>query len=588
MSSNPGASKRERALLISTLLDPMHPDSYCVLGVSEVLDKVITRKEVEHDARQGPVLRAAMIFVSTLRTEEEHAAIRARLLTCTCKSSSIRSHRPVFRPLVEVPELVLFEITSTISDYFMRIGARKFARVKENTPADARPWPSCIEDVIPAAGGQQEVLMGLVQWAAIPPSGHTIRTSSLPTLGPVSPRDRAPKAGSRFMGTAQAARMPFFIAPVTVCAHGFFHTLSEIDLPVTLSLLLPVYEEMYPIAVEIEPILLGLRRTQNPMDDCRRWFGLVRRIRNVVSEGSWVIPKDRPEMTDRKKHFAIAFNRMVEIRNRNQCLYIECTTKIHERLYVCSRCGIVRYCSKVCLAAAWDAPNNPHKALCKNIAALRTATLLKDDKAWSNTVRDSALHRSPAGFADMCTMRGADPDLAAAIWRELVILTDKRMRFVLGAAKEQQMLIEGPQKDVEEEVANESPVKVVEAEVATDTRLVIDEPDEMKTRERRIPETREVEVSRERRGSWGGKGQGRTCQGLAAAFSQSAPAPVWRRSQRVKWRRSNTGREQQGGVSRRIRTRRLAKGGAERGVDVVTCEDEAAEVQRDTRTDKSR
>ncbi|KAJ7032345.1 hypothetical protein C8F04DRAFT_1107944 [Mycena alexandri] len=234
---------------------------------------------------------------------------------------------------------------------------------------------------------------------------------------------------------------------------------------------------MYPIAVDIEPILLGLRRTQNPMDDCRRWFALVRRIRSVVSEGSWVLPKDRLEMTDGKEHFAIAFHRMVEIRNRNQCLYIECTTKIHERLSVCSRCGIVRYCSKKCLTAAWDAPNNPHKALCKNIAALRTSTLLKDDKAWTNTVRDSALHRSPADFADMCTMRGADPDLAAAIWRELVILTNKKMRFVLGDGEQQMVIDEGLSKDVVEEVANEAPVKVVEAEVAKGSRLIIDELD---------------------------------------------------------------------------------------------------------------
>ncbi|KAJ7769990.1 hypothetical protein B0H16DRAFT_1516992 [Mycena metata] len=471
MSSSPGASKRERALLIFTLLNPMHPDACCILGVREVLNKVITRKKVEHDARQGPVLRAAMIFISTVRSEEEHAALRARLVTCTCKSS-IRSHRPVFRPLLEVLELVLFEITSTISDYFMRIGAGKFARVKENTPADARPWPSCIEDVIPAAGGEQEVLMGLMQWAAVPPSGHgvfsligalarhwepfALQVFQRSDLFPLATKHLKQALDSWGRHRDRADQIPFFIGPVTACAQGFFHTLSEIDLPVTLALLLPVYEEMYPIAVDIEPILLGLRRTQNPMDDSRRWFALVRRIRSVVSEGSWVSPnlkKDQPEMADGMGHFAIAFHRMVEIRNRNQCLYIECTTKIHERLSVCSRCGIVRYCSKECLAAAWDAPNNPHKALCKNIAALRTATLLKDDKAWTNTVRDSALHRSPADFADMCTVRGADPDLAAAIWQELVMLTNKKMRFVLGGG-EQQM-----------------------AEVAKGSRLVIDELD---------------------------------------------------------------------------------------------------------------
>ncbi|KAJ7633630.1 hypothetical protein DFH06DRAFT_1139965 [Mycena polygramma] len=423
----------------------MDDDALCVLGINPILDKVVSRKDPEHDPRQGPVLRAAMTFISARRSDDELKALRTKLMTCTCRPDIRATHHRVFRPMTDVLELALFEICSSITDYFMRIGAGKFLKVKENTPEDARPWPSSITDVIPAAGGERDVLLGLMQWATSAPGGHSVfaligalarywepfalqvfEDGNLYRLA----TQHLQYALDKYRPNSNAGeQMSVFVTPVIAIAQGFFHTLSEVDMRVALSLLAPVYEEMYSIAVAIEPILLRVR-TQMHMDDCRRWFHLVRSMRSVITpEGQWVLPANRPQMKG-KIHFGVAFHRMTEIRNRNQCLHIECTTKIAQRSSVCSRCGIVRYCGQPCLAAAWDASNHPHKTLCKKITRLRASIGLADDKDWTRTVRDSAVHRSPQEFATMCERKGADSEEAEVIWRGIMSLTDARTSFI--------------------------------------------------------------------------------------------------------------------------------------------------------------
>ncbi|KAF7335614.1 MYND-type domain-containing protein [Mycena venus] len=444
-SNAKSATKQERTRLAFSLTNPMHADAYCILGIQQVLDKVVFRKDAEHDPRQGPVLRAAMTFMSTRRTSQELALLRTRLTTCGCKPSIRAQHIFVSRPLEEVLELALFDICGTISDYFLRIGAGKFLKVKANTPVDERPWPSSITDVIPAAGGEREVLSGLVQWAAIVPGGHSVfcLIGALARYWEPFAQEvfRTPDL-TRGTGTTRGPRRrnntTSSSPPVIACAQGFFHTLSEVDFRMTIALLPTIYERMYDIAVSIEPILKDHFRMslQLNMDDCRRWFDLVCRIRPAISpDGQWIKPENPPEIKDPRSHFALAYHRMAETRNRNQCLHIECTTKIVQRSSLCSRCGIVRYCSKECLAAAWDSPQHAHKTLCKRIARLRAATLLKDDKAWTHTMRDSSVHRDPETFAIMCARLGADADDAAGIYREIMRVTEAKVKFAENGAK---------------------------------------------------------------------------------------------------------------------------------------------------------
>ncbi|KAJ7686264.1 hypothetical protein B0H17DRAFT_1072186 [Mycena rosella] len=346
----------------------------------------------------------------------------------------------------------------------MRVGAGKFRKVKANLPPEAQPWPNCVSDVIPGPGGEQEVLEGLVQWAAHGVGGHGVFV----LIGALA-RFWEPFAVRLFQNNIvfslatqhlqyalaaydprvhPAEQMMAFTAPVVACAEGLFHTLSELDMGCTISLLHPIFEPMYAMAVAIEPILLRTR-TFTFLADSRRWFHLIRQLRNVIApDGSWIRSPDGVPALGPHTHYAAAFHRVVEIRNRNQCRHIACTSKIEARSSVCSRCGIVRYCSHECLEAAWAAPRLPHKSLCKQITALRAATLLADDKAWANTVRDSQVHRSPAGFANMYTALSVDPRIAEAIWRGILLVTDEKMQFAtqaaeLGADNQPKMLTAG-------------------------------------------------------------------------------------------------------------------------------------------------
>ncbi|KAJ7635557.1 hypothetical protein DFH06DRAFT_1336579 [Mycena polygramma] len=429
----------------------MHEDARCVLWMRTVLDKVLSRKDTEHDPRQGPVLRAAMIFLSTRRSEEELKALRTTLVTCNCKPELRATHRPVFRPMDEVLESALFNICSTMVDYFVRIGAGKFLKVKPNTPDDARPWPSSVTDVIPAAGGERDVLLGLMQWATPIPGGHSVfaligalaRYWEPFALQVFDDRNLFSLATEHLRHALNAYRpalgtyeqMNVFVTPVIAIAQCLFHTLYEVGMRVTVSLLPPIYEEMHAIAVEIEPILFSLR-SEMDVDSSRRWFRIVRSIRSVIAEGQWIqSTSTNPPQMKRRTKFGAAFHQMVEIRNRNQCLHVKCTTKITQRSSVCSRCGIVRYCGQLCLAAAWDASTLPHKTLCKKITRLRATIGLANEQDWTRTVRDSIVHRSPLNFALLCERKGADPEVADAIWREITCLTDARVVFIAQGAQ---------------------------------------------------------------------------------------------------------------------------------------------------------
>ncbi|KAJ7873715.1 hypothetical protein B0H13DRAFT_2348945 [Mycena leptocephala] len=114
-----------------------------------------------------------------------------------------------------------------------------------------------------------------------------------------------------------------------------------------------------------------------------------------------------------------AFMEMLEISNRNQvytfssftvvlharpqCLHIECMEPVLGNAPICSRCGIVRFCTREA------ALHLLHKTLCKNIQHVRAATLLREDATWNRTVRDGELHCSPVKFAEACMAGSVDP-----------------------------------------------------------------------------------------------------------------------------------------------------------------------------------
>ncbi|KAJ7106437.1 hypothetical protein C8R43DRAFT_210476 [Mycena crocata] len=453
------ASKDERALLLFSLLYPMHPDACCVIGLNDLLDRVFGNI-TQDDSRQGPILRAAMAFISAKRSNEEHAALHAHLTMCQCKPRIRSSHGTVARPAEEILELVLFFICGTISDYFMRLGPGKLRTERDNVPPESQPWPSRVSDIIPTPGGESDVLSGLVQWAAVVPGGHStfaligalarfwepfaMELFRTPDIFHLAIRHLRCAADAYDRRARPAEQIYRFISPVIACAEGLFFNVWEIDMTVGTTILVQMYEEMYAVGAAIESIIAGMREDNVPMemDHSLRWFTIVRLIRPVINaDGTFNIKNKLPvtleeAKEDRTFDFSGAFSRMVEIRNRNQCLHILCTSKIHTRLALCGRCGIARYCSVECQQTAWAAPDLPHKAVCKQIKLLRAQVGLSDSKAWDDAVRDSRLHREPRAFADMALKRNADPQVAATIMKDIMQLTQARIRFVAEESEE--------------------------------------------------------------------------------------------------------------------------------------------------------
>jgi hypothetical protein len=66
------------------------------------------------------------------------------------------------------------------------------------------------------------------------------------------------------------------------CAQGLFFAVMEADMGAAVALLVTLYEDMYAIAVPIEPILLRMNNHEIAMDDCRRWFIFARSVRKFI------------------------------------------------------------------------------------------------------------------------------------------------------------------------------------------------------------------------------------------------------------------------------------------------------------------
>ncbi|KAJ6527684.1 hypothetical protein B0H19DRAFT_1385345 [Mycena capillaripes] len=371
-SRSQNASKEERDLIFFTLSNPMHEDACCVLALSGILDKVLKKKG--EDSRQGPLLRAAMSFLATDRgSDKQHYALRERLKTCQCKPKIRMFHESTILPSAELLEKILWTLCLHIADYLTNLGPGKFCKAKQSLPADAQPWPTCIEDIIPAPRTEADVLVSIVRWAADYTGGHSV-FALLAGLA----RFLEPFAQVLFQ-----VPVVFLLATrhlqCALQATGLFHEISVINMPSTMDILAKIYEELYPVAVSMEPILRSM--TDQRMTVPRRWFGFVRSMRDSIGTDGTLLYGEGALVLEPHVCFAGAFQ---------LCSHLACTARIVSRTSMCSRCGIVRYCSHTCLAAAWTAPHLPHKTLCKAIRALRAATLLMDDTAWSHTVRESA------------------------------------------------------------------------------------------------------------------------------------------------------------------------------------------------------
>ncbi|KAJ6492681.1 hypothetical protein DFH09DRAFT_1290836 [Mycena vulgaris] len=388
-SRSQNASKEERDLLFFTLSNPMHEDACCVLALSGILDKVLKKKG--EDSRPGPLLRAAMSFLATDRgSNKQHSALRERLKICQCKPKIRMFHESTTLPSAELLEKILWTLCLHIADYLTNLGPGNFRKAKQNlTEAD--------------------VLVSIVRWAADYPGGHSVfallagLTRFLEPFAQVLFQVSVVfLLATRHLQCALQAydphvehtlQMNTFTSPLIACT-GLFHEISVVNMPSTMVILAKIYEELYPVAVRMEPILRSM--TDRRMTIPRGWFSFVRSMRDSIGMDGTLLYGEGPLVLE------------------PLCLHLACTARIVSCTSMCSRCGIVRYCSHKCLTAAWTAPHLPHKTLCKAIRALRAATHITDDTAWSHTVRDSA-RSDPTEFVGTCTALAVDIRTAQAV-----------------------------------------------------------------------------------------------------------------------------------------------------------------------------
>ncbi|KAJ7936401.1 hypothetical protein B0H13DRAFT_2303795 [Mycena leptocephala] len=200
-----------------------------------------------------------------------------------------------------------------------------------------------------------------------------------------------------------------------------------------------IHKEMYALAVRIEPILATPAMRVQMGDKCGFYFEFVRCMRTVMEPDGTLIELDKVDIP-LSKHYVAAFMKMSEIRNRNQCLHIECIKPVLGRTAACSRRGIVRFCTRECSVPCirLGRPVSPAQNTLRENPELRVATLLTDDVAWNRIVRDAVVPFSQLNFYEACEAGRVDPHIAEAVWQGITNLTQGKDEFAvkMEAAKE--------------------------------------------------------------------------------------------------------------------------------------------------------
>jgi hypothetical protein len=157
-----------------------------------------------------------------------------------------------------------------------------------------------------------------VQWAANVPGGHSVFSligalarfwepfavqlfQSLAVFGLATQHLRY-EFDSYNPHASSPEQMKDFISPMIACAQGLFFVVMEVDMGAAVALLVTIYEDMYAIAVPIEPILLRMNNHEMAMDDCRRWFSLARSVQKFIKpDGTFVSAAQATQLLSKAK-----------------------------------------------------------------------------------------------------------------------------------------------------------------------------------------------------------------------------------------------------------------------------------------------
>ncbi|KAJ7073133.1 hypothetical protein C8F01DRAFT_1106235 [Mycena amicta] len=439
------ASEAERTLLLFSLRDPMNEDACCALAMLSILQKCFPESpSAAVSLLQAPILRAIMTLLSTYvgPSGPQHdydcfPTVLDRLTICRCKPA-IRAQP--FHSRGANPGCCVW------GDFISRICHELLASLRQLTPGEFRarksggvsnedqPWPNSAKDLFPRhPAGEHEVIMGLGQWALFEPG-------VLPVMSAIA----------RFWDpfACMLVPLPFVIKYPLIhledCVKGFKHnnahalhtfiqtTTSVAHTSWMVSSYLENIKELSPLAVRVDAIAEALEGELPVLGDVRTWCFRIK----TMQAGQQ--PQMRRELelfaASPAGIFTLAFKTMLEVRSRDQCLYIECEHKPNGPAQICSGCGVVRYCSSECQSAAWKDPVAPHRPICKAIKKLRGSLNMTGLDEWTRalSVREPGLAGAwdHVRFAQACIVAHADVKTGEIIGDGLRATTARRTDFL--------------------------------------------------------------------------------------------------------------------------------------------------------------
>ncbi|KAJ7232719.1 hypothetical protein C8J57DRAFT_1729795 [Mycena rebaudengoi] len=442
-----------RVVLHSSLRDPLHRDSSCILGILCAIAS-ISNAGGQTDFQQPYFLRCAMDFICGAASEDEHLARRQRLMACQCnleRPTLLDIHRKIRAEVTPVKslDLTLITLCGNLSAVLYTMTPGKFRKPKEGVHPEYQPWPSSLADILPHGKNASEILATVLLWATEPGHGQAIfslitsltrfwepsavelfRTPSVFLLA----TEHLDHSVDTFPGGV-VSRSDVWVMNVNAITM-FFTRVSLVDGRGFIHIITPLLEQMNSIAARMSPIWEPLNEIV--MEETRMWFTQSRRLatpRTTVEEhlstGDIFLEGYGPEpLTQYEEMYLSAFAGIWEARNRNRCMHLGCTNSLVSRSAVCARCGVIRYCTRECQKAAWKGvPLVPHKPLCDQIWQLRVGLEMTDASSWDALILDSKFARSAVELLEVCRPHaaGIDISLVAAIRIGLSILSSKKV-----------------------------------------------------------------------------------------------------------------------------------------------------------------
>ncbi|KAJ7088477.1 hypothetical protein B0H15DRAFT_841479 [Mycena belliarum] len=414
-----------------TLNDPFDPEACCIGALYTAVFRISFCGSAL--PFQVNYLRAAMSFLARPRSAAEHIELREHLFTCRCDLTNpdllhLHSHiGPSNEDLYEITHFLLCKMLG---------GFARMIDFNMTMPDAKRRWPHTTADFRPCGGSIAELCNALLAWTdGARCVGAFSIIGCLATAWPEfeahvlrTPRIFACATWYLAAGLREAKAQPdhpHLTLALTACAADLFHALARDRAEGADVLLRGIEPTMAAVARGVGPYVVPGRprgvvgMVDDGMTECCAWFALVSAREGRAFAPCGVLPPPPPTGMGTGLIVEAAWAILLDMRNRKcTALGVGCMAGAAARsTLMCSGCGVARYCSIAHQRAQWRAQKLPHKIVCGNIKALRTALDMEDDVRWQRLIYNPAGRRDSRPFQELCSQRGVSMDLILAVLR---------------------------------------------------------------------------------------------------------------------------------------------------------------------------